>query len=103
MKKIIEITVAIKSVGAMFFSGVIITYTVLAGLLGQEGMPFSLIWQALFIALLAAGLHYAVLCSPRAKRGNGTKRVLFYALLMLFIIAAFAFFFRWFLVESVAA
>jgi len=58
MKKLLEISVAIKSVAAMVLAGQIILFVIIGSLFGLSGMDFSFVWQAVAIATLTGILHY---------------------------------------------
>ena len=100
MKKFIETTAVIKSVGAMFFAGIILVYTVFGGFFGLTEISFSLVWQALFIAAFAAILHYIIFRANATKKMSSVKKMLVFAIPLYLILAVFAVSFRWFAVEN---
>lgn len=96
MKKFIEVTAAVKSVGAMVFAGLIIVYTVFGGFFGLREMSFSLVWQALFIASIAAVLHYLTLSEAHLTKQKFALRIALFAVPMLAVLSGFAIVFHWF-------
>lgn len=96
LKKIIEITAAIKSFGALVFAGLIMVYTVFGGFFGLREISFSLVWQALFIAITASGLHFIAFTDALLHKTRRGARYLLFALPLYILLAGFAFVFSWF-------
>lgn len=97
MKKFIEITAAIKSFGAMIFAGLIIVYTVFGGFFFElKEVSFSLVWQAMFIAFIASGLHFWAFSDTHIKKMKYAHRVALFSLPLLGILSGFAYFGKWF-------
>lgn len=100
MKKFIEVTAEIKSFASMIFAGLIIVYTVFGGFFGLKEISFSLVWQALFISAIASILHFVVFTDVLAKKMRYGAKLTTFAIFMLFVLTGFAYFFKWFPVES---
>lgn len=96
MKGFVEITAAVKSFGAMIFAGLIIVYTVFGGFFGLEEISFSLVWQALFIALIASVLHFIAFTDAVTKKAGYLHRCVLFSIPLLIALSGFAFFGGWF-------
>lgn len=96
MKKFIEITAAVKSFGGMIFAGLIIVYTVFGGFFGLKEISFSLVWQALFISVIASCLHFLIFTDTHIKKMRYLGRLILFALPLLVVISGFAYIFKWF-------
>ena len=96
MKKLIEISVAIKSVAAMVFAGQIIIYLIIGTFFGLTGMDFILIWQTVAIATITGILHYIAFTESVIKKMRYSIRLIVFSLPLYTIIAAFALIFKWF-------
>lgn len=102
MKKFIEILVAVKSFAAMAFTGVIMLYVVAGYFFGISSISFSLIWQAVFIALLCGLLHFIAFTDYVFKKTGYLHRLLLFAAPMYLALGVFALAFKWFTPTLVA-
>ncbi len=92
---------AVKSFGAMVFAGLIIVYTVFGGwFFGVKSIPLPLVWQALFIAFIAAALHYLAFCEHLIHTASFGHRLVLFGLPLLLVVCAFAYFGGWFPVQE---
>ena len=96
MKKLLEISVAIKSVAAMVLAGQIILFVIIGSFFGLSGMEFSFIWQAVAIATITGVLHYVAFTEAVIKKMRYSLRLLVFSIPLYAILAAFAVIFRWF-------
>ena len=96
MKKLFEISVAIKSVAAMVLAGQIFLYVIIGSFFGLTSIEFSFIWQAIVIAAITAILQYIAFTEDVIKKMRYSLRLLLFALPLYTILAAFAIIFRWF-------
>lgn len=102
MKKLIEITAAVKSFGAMIFAGLIIVYTVFGGwFFDLKEISMSLVWQALFIALIASALHFVVFTDTVLKKSGYAHRAILFSVPLLIVLSAFAYFGKWFPADNI--
>ena len=96
MKKLIEISVAIKSIAAMVLAGQIILYVIVGSFLGLSSMDFSFIWQAVAIAAITGILHYIAFTEDVIKKMRYPLRLIVFTIPLFVILAAFAVVFQWF-------
>lgn len=101
MKIFVEITAAIKSFAAMIFAGLLIVYTVFGGFFGLSYVPFSLVWQALFVSAVASVLHFLAFSDAGLKKASYAGRLIFFGLTLLIILSGFACLFNWFDIEKI--
>lgn len=94
MKKLMRITVDIKSFAGMCFMGMTIVYMLIAALLGERAISFSVILQFLGLALLCAFAQYAFFHERLRLPGGARLALLAAALYVCF--GACALLFRWF-------
>ncbi len=102
MKKLVEITMSIKSFGAMIFAGLLILYTVIGGFFGLQELSFSLVWQALFIALIASGIYFVAFSESVFPHLKPIVRFLIFSIPTLAVLSVFALFFKWFPTDNIA-
>jgi hypothetical protein len=95
MKKFIEILTAVKNFTAMVFAGMIMLFVVVGYFFGLSSISFSLIWQAIFIALICGTLHFLAF-SDYVVKVKGLLRLVLFAVPLYVVVGAFAVFFRWF-------
>ncbi len=101
MKKLIEVTAAIKTFAALVFAGAIIVYTVFGGwFFDVNAIPLSLVWQLLFISLLASILQFIFFSDNVFPRMRYVHRFVFFAVPLFALVGTFAYAFRWFPVHS---
>ncbi len=96
MKLFIEITGAIKGLATFIFSGLIIVYTVFGGFFGLTSLSFGLVWQAIFIAFIASGLHFIVFSGMAIQMKSAVARHLLFGASLLLVLLGFAYLGAWF-------
>ena len=96
MKKIIEISVVIKSVAGLVFAGQILLFVIVGTFFGLSTMDFLLIWQAVAIAAITGILHYIAFTESVIKKMRYTLRLLFFSIPLYTTFAIFAIVFNWF-------
>lgn len=101
MKKFIEVTASVKSLGAIFFAGLIIVYTVFGGFFGLREISFPLVWQALFIALIASMLHFLAFTDAVLKKAGYLHRCILFSIPLFIALSGFAYFGKWFPANNV--
>jgi len=96
MKKLLEVSVAIKSVAAMVLAGQIILYLIVGSFFGLSGMDFFFIWQAIAVAVITAILQYIAFTEDVIKRMRYSLRLVVFSIPLYIILSAFAIIFGWF-------
>ena len=96
MKKLFEVSVAIKSVAAMVLAGQLFLFVIIGSFFGLSSMDFSFIWQAIAIAAITAILQYVAFTEDVIKKMRYPLRLLVFSIPLYAILAAFAVIFRWF-------
>ena len=96
MKKLFEISVAIKSVAAMVLAGQIFLFVIIGSFFGLTSIDFSFIWQAIAIAVITAILQYVAFAEDVIKNMRYSLRLLVFSLPLYAVLAAFAVIFKWF-------
>jgi len=96
MKKIIEISVAIKGIAAMVFAGQIFLYLIVGSFFGLVSIDFSIIWQAMAVAVITAVLQYIAFTEEVIKKMRYSLRLIVFSIPLYAILAALAIVFRWF-------
>jgi len=96
MKKLFEVSVAMKSVAAMVLAGQIFLYVIIGSFFGLTSMEFSFIWQAIAIAAITGILHYVAFTESVIKNMRYSLRLVVFSIPLYAILAAFAIIFRWF-------
>ena len=103
MKKFIQLVAAIKAAASLAFTAGIMLITVGAMLLGQNAIPTSIIWQAVFLALIFGTLQFLAFTDHVFPRMGTAGRMAFLCLSMLAVLALFALVFRWFPAGHIAS
>ena len=96
MKKLIEVTVAIKSVAAMVLAGQIFLFLIIGTFFGLSSMDFSFIWQAIVIAVVTALLQCIAFAEDVIKKMRYTFRLVTFSIPLYIILTGFALIFNWF-------
>ena len=96
MKKLIEVSVAIKSVAGLVFAGIVILYVIVGTFFGQSSMPFPFMWQAVAIAAITGILHYIAFTEAIIRKMRYSLRLLVFSVPLYITLAIFALIFRWF-------
>jgi len=96
MKKLLEVSVVIKSVASMVLAGQIIIYVIIGTFFGLSSMEFSFIWQAVVIATITGILHYIAFTETVIKKMRYSIRLLIFSIPLYAVLAAFAVIFKWF-------
>jgi len=96
MKKLFEVSVAIKSVAAMVLAGQIFLFVIIGSFFGLSSMDFSFIWQAIAIAAITAIIQYIAFTEDVIKKMRYSLRLVVFSIPLYAILAAFAVIFRWF-------
>lgn len=100
MKKAVEIIVAVKNIAAMAFTGMVMLYMVFGELFGLTSISFSLIWQAIFIALICGVLQFIAFSDYVIKKMKFSRRSLLFIVPLYAAISAFAVCFSWFPISA---
>ena len=102
MKRIIEISVVIKSIAALVFAGQVIVFVIIGSFFGLSSMTFSFVWQAMAIAVITAVLHYVTFTDAVIKKMRYSLRYVMFSLSLFATLAAFAIIFQWFPMNATA-
>jgi len=102
IKKMMEITVAIKSVAGQVFAGQILLYVIVGTYFGLSDIAFSFIWQAVAIASITGILHYIAFTEAAIRDMAYPIRLTVFAAPLYIVLSAFAVFFRWFSFSIIA-
>ena len=96
MKKLFEVSVAIKSVAAMVLAGQIFLFVIIGSFFGLSSMDFSFIWQAIAIAAITAIIQYIAFTEDVIKKMRYSLRLVVFSIPLYAILATFVVIFRWF-------
>ena len=96
MKKLFEVSIAIKSIAAMVLAGQIFLFLIVGSFFGLTSMDFSFIWQAIIVAVVVAVLQYITFTEDLIKKTRYKHRLLVFSIPLYIILAAFAIIFGWF-------
>ena len=96
MKKLIEVSVVMKTVAGLVFAGQVILYVIVGTFFGLSSMPFSFIWQAVAIAAITGILHYIAFTEEVIRKMRYSLRLAVFALPLYAALATFALIFQWF-------
>lgn len=99
MKKFIEILTAVKDIAAMTFAGMMMLFVVVGYFFGLSSISFSLIWQAVFIALICGILHFIAFSDYVVKEKGYPFRLTLFATPLYLAVGAFAVLFKWFPID----
>lgn len=97
MKKLVEIIVAVKYTAGMAFTGMIAMYLVFSDwLMGEVAIPHTIVWQALFLALLLGVQQFVCFTDYVLKNASNKKRLVLFSIKFYITISIFAVLFHWF-------
>jgi len=96
MKRLLEVSVAIKSVAGLVFAGQILVFVIVGTFFGLTDMPFAFIWQAVVIAAVTGVLHYVAFTEEVIKKMKYSLRLVVFSIPLYAMLAAFAAVFQWF-------
>lgn len=96
MKKFLEILMVIKNFAAIVFAGMMVLFAVVGYFFGLSSISFSLVWQAVFIALICGALHFFAFSDYVVKKKGYPFRLMLFAGPLYLVIGAFAVIFKWF-------
>lgn len=99
MKRFLEILMAVKNFAAIVFAGMMMLFVVIGYFFGLSSISFSLIWQAVFIALICGALHFIAFSDYVIKEKGYPFRFMLFAAPLYLTVSAFALFFKWFSVN----
>lgn len=96
MKRLLKVSVAIKSVAGLVFAGQVILYMIIGTIFGLSSMEFSFIWQAIALASITGILHYIAFAESVIRNMRYTLRCVVFLIPLYAVLAAFALVFQWF-------
>ena len=96
MKKLFEVSIAMKSVAAMVLAGQIFLFLIVGSFFGLTSMDFSFIWQAIVVAITVSILQYIAFTEDVIKKMKYSLRLVTFSLPLYLILSAYAIIFRWF-------
>lgn len=100
MKRFFRFVMEWKTVACLMFTGTMVLYLVICQILGEQAAPVGTLWSLLLVS--AAGTLLQVLCFTElvTRQMRYTTRLALFCLLFLPVLAAIAWAFRWFPMES---
>jgi len=96
MKKLFEVSIAMKSIAAMVLAGQIFLFLIVGSFYGLTSMDFSFIWQAIVVAITVSVLQYIAFTEDVIKKMRYSLRLVTFSLPLYLILSAYAIIFRWF-------
>lgn len=96
MKRFIEVTLALKNMAGLCFTGTILIYMVVGWFFGLRAVTFSLLWQFLAIAIICGVLQFVFFSGNVVKTMRYSLRVLCFGAPLYLCVSVLAMVFRWF-------
>lgn len=96
MKKFWEGMMEWKTAAALIFSGSVILCAIIMVFTGESAVPISVLASILIVSAIGAFLQYFAFTDRIIKKMRYTIRVIVFAIPFFMLLAANAYFFRWF-------
>ena len=100
MKKFLSGMMEWKSAAALLFTGSVILYVIIAAIQGKTSLELSVVSSILIISALGTFIQYVAFTDRIIKNLRYTIRMFIFIIPFFAVLAANAYFFNWFPVES---
>ncbi|MDL2300421.1 hypothetical protein LJC01_02110 [Clostridiaceae bacterium OttesenSCG-928-D20] len=101
MKKFMEGVMEWKTAASLFFTGSLILCTIIFYVMGKEALPIELIVSILIVSTVGTFIQFLAFSDYIIKKMRYTLRIIVFAVPFFALLAANAYFFYWFPMDSI--